>query len=84
MLRFKRGVRIQFEKTTNINLLLFPEGVVELNDSAHAILSRLPAHISSLKRELQTHYNMNDLEGIDDFVEYAKSSSWVQEEGVQA
>lgn len=79
MLRLKRGVRIQFEKINNVNVLLFPEGLVELNDSAHAILTRLPRHVSDLKQDLKSHYNVTELSGIDEFINHAKSSSWIEQ-----
>ena len=35
-----RGVRLQIDSATGKNVLLYPEGIVELNDTAHEILSR--------------------------------------------
>jgi coenzyme PQQ biosynthesis protein PqqD len=35
-----RGVRLQIDSNTGKNVLLYPEGIVELNETAHAILSR--------------------------------------------
>ena len=35
-----QGVRLQIDSTTGKNVLLYPEGIVELNETAHAILSR--------------------------------------------
>ena len=35
-----KGVRLQIDSTTGKNVLLFPEGIVELNETAHEILSR--------------------------------------------
>jgi pyrroloquinoline quinone biosynthesis protein D len=35
-----KGVRLQIDSTTNKSVLLYPEGVVELNETAHEILSR--------------------------------------------
>ena len=34
------GVRLQIDSTTGKNVLLYPEGIVELNETAHEILSR--------------------------------------------
>jgi pyrroloquinoline quinone biosynthesis protein D len=34
-----RGVRLQIDSNTGKNVLLYPEGIVELNETAHAILS---------------------------------------------
>ena len=36
--RLARGVRLQADFATGKSVLLFPEGVVELNESAHEIL----------------------------------------------
>jgi pyrroloquinoline quinone biosynthesis protein D len=33
------GVRLQLDKSTGEPVLLYPEGVLELNDTAHAILN---------------------------------------------
>jgi len=35
-----KGVRFQSDSTTGKNVLLYPEGIVELNETAHEILSR--------------------------------------------
>src|SRR5215813_1391285 len=34
-----KGVRLQFDATVGKNVLLYPEGIVELNETAHEILS---------------------------------------------
>jgi pyrroloquinoline quinone biosynthesis protein D len=38
--RLAKGVRLQIDPTTNQSVLLYPEGIVELNETAHEILSR--------------------------------------------
>jgi len=35
-----KGVRLQIDSTTGKNVLLYPEGIVELNETANEILSR--------------------------------------------
>ena len=35
-----RGVRLQTDSKTGNNVLLFPEGVLELNETAHEIVTR--------------------------------------------
>jgi pyrroloquinoline quinone biosynthesis protein D len=35
-----KGVRLQIDSTTDKNVLLYPEGIIELNATAHEILSR--------------------------------------------
>ncbi len=38
--RLAKGVRLQTDSATGKSVLLFPEGIVELNETAHEILSR--------------------------------------------
>jgi len=38
--RLAKGVRLQIDSATGKSVLLFPEGVVELNETAHEILTR--------------------------------------------
>lgn len=38
--RLARGVRLQTDSTTLQSVLLYPEGIVELNETAHEIVSR--------------------------------------------
>ena len=38
--RLARGVRLQADATTGQSVLLFPEGVLELNETAQEILAR--------------------------------------------
>ncbi len=38
--RLAKGVRLQIDSTTDKSVLLYPEGVIELNETAHEILSR--------------------------------------------
>ena len=40
-----QGVRLQIDSATGKNVLLYPEGVVELNETAHEILSRCDGRI---------------------------------------
>jgi pyrroloquinoline quinone biosynthesis protein D len=35
-----KGVRLEIDSTTHKSVLLYPEGIVELNETAHEILSR--------------------------------------------
>ena len=82
MLRLGRGIRIQYEKKARAHVLLFPEGVVDLNDSAHSILSKLPVSRGDLYRRLCTEFQVPDtsqLQGIDTFLEEAIRNRWVDE-----
>ncbi len=38
--RLARGVRLQIDSATGKSVLLFPEGIVELNETAQEILTR--------------------------------------------
>jgi len=38
--RLARGVRLQTDSASGKSVLLFPEGIVELNETAHEILMR--------------------------------------------
>jgi pyrroloquinoline quinone biosynthesis protein D len=38
--RLAKGVRLQSDPVTGKSVLLYPEGIVELNETAHEILSR--------------------------------------------
>jgi pyrroloquinoline quinone biosynthesis protein D len=38
--RLAKGVRLQVDSATGKRVLLYPEGIVELNQTAHEILSR--------------------------------------------
>jgi len=38
--RLAKGIRLQIDSTTHQGVLLYPEGIVELNETAQEILSR--------------------------------------------
>ena len=52
-----KGVRLQIDSTTGKNVLLYPEGIVELNETAHEILSRCDGRtIGEIVCELAEEY----------------------------
>jgi len=52
-----KGVRLQVDSTTGKNVLLYPEGIVELNETAHEILSRCDGRtIGEIVCELAEQY----------------------------
>jgi len=56
--RLAKGVRLQTDSTTGKNVLLFPEGIVELTETAHEILSRCDGRtLSEIVRELAEDYD---------------------------
>jgi len=77
MLRLAKGVRLQFERATQTHVILFPEGVVELNASAHFIVSKLPIRMD----ELHSTFNSVEIGGtsrtLDIFVHNALRERWM-------
>ena len=55
-----KGVRLQMDSATGKSVLLYPEGIVELNETAHEVLSRCDGRtlgeiISELAEEYEAH-----------------------------
>ena len=56
--RIAKGVRIQVDSATGKTVLLFPEGIVELNETAQEILSRCDGRtLSEIVRDLAEEYD---------------------------
>jgi pyrroloquinoline quinone biosynthesis protein D len=56
--RLAKGVRLQTDSASGKSVLLFPEGIVELNETAHEILSRCDGRtLSEIVRELAREYD---------------------------
>ena len=52
------GVRLQMDSATGKSVLLFPEGIVELNETAHDILSRCDGRtVAEIICELTAEYD---------------------------
>jgi pyrroloquinoline quinone biosynthesis protein D len=52
-----KGVRLQMDSTAAKSVLLYPEGVVELNETAHEILSRCDGRtVGTIVCELAEEY----------------------------
>ena len=52
-----KGVRLQIDSTTGKSALLYPEGIVELNETAHEILSRCDGRtVGQIVCELSEEY----------------------------
>lgn len=53
----QKGVRLEIDSTTQKSVLLYPEGIVELNETAHDILSRCDGRtLSEIISELAEEY----------------------------
>ena len=60
--KLTRGVRLQTDSKTGNRVLLFPEGVLELNETAQEILTRCDGRtVSEIIQALAEEYNV-DLE----------------------
>jgi pyrroloquinoline quinone biosynthesis protein D len=58
--RLGKGVRLQEDSATGKNVLLFPEGIVELNETAYEILSRCDGRtVSDIVQALAEEYDAN-------------------------
>jgi len=58
--RLARGVRLQIDCATSKSVLLFPEGIVELNETAQEILTRCDGRpVSEIARALAEEYDVD-------------------------
>ena len=58
--RIARGVRLQTDSKTGNSVLLFPEGVLELNETAQEILTRCDGRtVSEIIRALAEEYDVD-------------------------
>ena len=58
--RLARGVRLQIDYATGKSVLLFPEGIVELNETAQEILARCDGRaLSDIARALAEEYEVD-------------------------
>ena len=72
--------RLQWEKAQDAYVLLYPEGMVKLNESAGEILSRVDGNksISSITQELEKKFGVSNLTGdVVSFVELAVQQGWL-------
>ena len=81
-LRLAKGFRIQYEDSVRNHVLLYPEGVVDLSESAAKILMalRTPKTVDSLESELRSDYGIDtgeELEGLRGFLGMAQRKRWL-------
>ncbi|MBL8476118.1 MAG: pyrroloquinoline quinone biosynthesis peptide chaperone PqqD [Methyloversatilis sp.] len=75
-----RNFRIQWEPAQDAYVLLYPEGMVKLNQSAGEILKRCDgaANVAAIVADLETTFNAQGLEAdVIAFVELAEQQKWV-------
>ena len=58
--RLARGVRLQIDSVAGKGVLLFPEGILELNETAQEILTRCDGRtLREIVRELAENYDID-------------------------
>ena len=69
-LSLTKGVRLQIDSTTGKSVLLYPEGIVELNETAHEILSRCDGRtLGKIICELAEEYEVDSAALVADVCE---------------
>ena len=73
--------RLQFEEAQQCHVLLYPEGLVKLSDTAVEILTRCqkPIHKLTLIEDLQRDYPDAETlaSDVSEFLEHAAKESWL-------
>ncbi len=78
--RLGKGFRLQYEPAQSAHVLLYPEGMVTLNGSAGAILSRCDgvADVRMLVEDLEAAFDTTGLESdVLGFLDMACTQRWV-------
>lgn len=78
----RRGFRLQFEPEQGCHVLLYPEGMIKLNDSASEILQQVDGKRSVAEIIDNLHQRFPDVPGIDEdilaFMEVAHAQFWIE------
>jgi len=72
--------RLQWEPAQDCHVLLYPEGMVKLNQSAGEILARCTGDktVAEIVTDLETAFNASDLlEDVRAFLQMARQQKWV-------
>ncbi|AMG30905.1 pyrroloquinoline quinone biosynthesis peptide chaperone PqqD [Grimontia hollisae] len=73
--------RMQFEKAQDCHVLLYPEGMVKLSESAAEILMQfdMPSSVTAAIARLEEKFPGVDLAGdVNEFVEVACDKKWLE------
>jgi len=79
--KIARLFRLQYEESQQRWVLLYPEGMVQLNQSAGEILKRCDgaATIASITADLQRAFSQPDLsKDVMEFMEVAHERGWIR------
>lgn len=78
----RRGFRLQFEPAQGCHVLLYPEGMIKLNDSASEILQQVDGKRSVAEIIDSLNQRFPDVPGIDEdilaFMEVASAQFWIE------
>jgi pyrroloquinoline quinone biosynthesis protein D len=78
--RVGHGFRLQWEEAQSAWVLLYPEGMVKLNQSAGEIMKRCDgaADVVAIVADLESAFNAQGLEGdVRGFIEVAAKQRWL-------
>jgi pyrroloquinoline quinone biosynthesis protein D len=76
-----RGFRLQWEPAQDAHVLLYPEGMVKLNPSAGAIMSRCDGErtVADIVADLEVTYSVTGLsDDVTAFVSLAVEKNWLE------
>ena len=76
-----KGFRLQWEEAQQCHVLLFPEGMVQLNETAADILQLCKQNkfVSEVITDLETQYDSTDLQAdVLEFLDEALKNGWVK------
>ena len=79
--RFRRGFRFQWEPAQKAHVLLYPEGMVRLNDSAGAVLKEVDGQrtvadiVAILEQKFPDAGSLAD--DVSDFLKDAEQQHWI-------
>jgi pyrroloquinoline quinone biosynthesis protein D len=79
--RIGAGFRLQWEPAQNCHVLLYPEGMVKLNQSAGEILKRCDGErdLSAIVQDLEAAFNAQGLQhDVIAFLEIAAGQRWLR------
>ena len=78
--RIGAGFRLQWEPVQNCHVLLYPEGMVKLNQSAGEIMKRCDgtASVAAIATDLEAAFSANNLQpDVIAFVDMAAKQNWL-------
>jgi pyrroloquinoline quinone biosynthesis protein D len=76
-----RGFRLQWEPAQEAHVLLYPEGMVKLNNSAASIMTRCDGvrTVADIVADIERTYGVTGLAGdVGTFVGMARDNGWLE------